>query len=228
MERADAFDLTYRWRHASRDWAVDLEVPAARYREAAEAERSVPRSFEAATTSSLTDAVAASLTRQFEDAGIESPLARLAVTTSFVRAREYVRDERSTGRLEYPRYAAETLVENRGDCEDLAVVLAGVLAAPPFGLDPALVFFSGHVGVGVDPTRFDVGADRLLRAGSREYVYVDASTDVPLGTVPEEYRNPGVVAVYDGRWRHVDLLALGDHAGATARRGGMPHLANYL
>jgi hypothetical protein len=153
---------------------------------------------------------------------------RLAAVTEFVRSVEYATDAESAGTLEYSRYLVETVVENTGDCEDLSTLLAGVLASPPFEFDPALMFFSGHVGVGVNPERLEVDSEQRMSTSSRDYYYVDASTDIPLGNVPERYVEPGIVAVYDGEWRYVNVGALGEHAALVLRRGEMTNPLNYV
>ncbi|MFC7136371.1 hypothetical protein ACFQRB_07125 [Halobaculum litoreum] len=106
-------------------------------------------------------------------------------------------------------------MDHVGDCEDYAALLAGVVAAPPFDLDPALVLLPGHVGVGVDPDA--VGADGLptLRVAGREYLYLDATYRVGLGTLPADH-DEGVVAVRDGGWLVGDPGAFAAHVREAA------------
>lgn len=220
--------MTYRWSHGGRRFRVALSLPRQRYLSAKRAARSVPRCYADAIGNSLCVRAASQLGRQLDSAGVDSPVARIAAAASFARHVRYVTDREAAGTVEYPKYVAETLTENGGDCEDVAALLAGVLSAPPFDYDADFVFFSGHVGVGVDPAALGAPVEPLLAAGGRDYYYVDASTHVPLGRVPEQYRDPGVVAVYDGGWRVVDAGALAEHATETVATGDMGDLRDYV
>lgn len=103
---------------------------------------------------------------------------------SFVQGLEYVSDSLSTGYDEYPRYPIETLLEQRGDCEDTSIFLATMLRELGFG--SALIFLPGHCAVGVK------GADTLpgtyyLVDGVRYYYLETTAPGWPIGTMPEEY-----------------------------------------
>lgn len=228
VERLDEYRLSYRWQSLGRQWRMELSLEKDRYRSATQRPRSIPRCYREAMAGPVSKRVAETLMRELSAVAIDSPLDRLRVATGFARSLEYATDVAATGDLEYPKFVEETLVEYGGDCEDQATLLAGILAAPPFDLEPVLVFFSGHVGVGVDPAALGAGVAPLLTAGSRDYFYVDATTSVPLGTIPETYQDDGVIAVNDGTWRYIDYDALKAHASATVQRGYLPDPTNYL
>lgn len=226
--RGGDYRLSFRWRALDRHWGVHLAVTGPRYRSAKRADRSIPGCYDDAVASPISGRVAVKLFRALEAAGIDSPLQQLHVATRFVRSLEYVRDEAATGELEYPKYVVETLVEGSGDCEDAATLLAGVLSASPFDHRTALVFFPGHVGVGVWPGSIGEAVGPLRSIGGREYLYLDPTKDVPLGIVPDEYVESGEIAIYDGRWRGVDIGALTEHTRATFQRGGPMDPRDYL
>lgn len=226
--RADAYRLSYRWRHRDRRWRLPLSVERSEYESAVAAERSVPRCYDDALTAPLADRVATALSERLDAARVESAFDRLRAATAFVRSRRYVTDEAATGEIEYPKYVAETLVENGGDCEDFAVLLAGVLAASQFGYDPHLVFFPSHVGLGLDPAAVEIEDPPLVTAGDRTYYYVDATIPADLGAVPDEYDPDGVVAVYDGTWRVCDLPALCEHVADAVVENGVGDPLDYV
>jgi len=62
---------------------------------------------------------------------------------SFVQHLKYESD----GKYEYPRYPIETLVDQKGDCEDSAILLASLLQA--IGYKVVLLSPVGHMGVGL-------------------------------------------------------------------------------
>lgn len=226
--RDEHYRLSYRWRALGRRWRLGVSVAAEGYRSATRASRSVPRCYDEAMASQVARRAAGSLSGALDAAGVESPVERLRAVTQYIRSLEYVRDGAATGEREYPKYVAQTLVEGGGDCEDAAFLLAGVLAAPAFGHEVALLCLSGHVGVGVRLALIETSAGPLLSVGGREYLYLDPTIDVPPGRIPESYVDPGVIAVYDGAWQWVDLAALTEHAHATFERGGPMDPRDYL
>lgn len=228
IERTNAYELSYTWSHRDRRRTIDLAVSKERYHSATRASRSIPRCFSTAVTSALAGRVATELSQHCDAAGIDSPVERLRFATAFVRSLEYRRDAADAGELEYPKYVEETITENGGDCEDLATLLAGILSSPPFDHDVDLLVFSGHVGLGVDPSPFAESVEPLLAVGGQEHLYVDASIDTPLGRVPPTYRDPGVVARYDGTWRVVDPAGLREHAATTIANGTAGELGDYV
>lgn len=228
IDQSSGYRLRYRWTLGGDRWWLEMEIDVEQYRAAVDKPRSIPSCFEAAIGDPLTESIAEKLARRLDAKDIRGALPRVRGVVSFVRSLEYETDRSATGETEYPKYVAETLVDGGGDCEDLAGVLAGVLAAPPFGHDPTLVFFSGHVGVGLDPEPFRSAAGSLIQAGSRDLLYLDPSMPVPVGTVPERYRDPGVVAIYDEGWRHIDLAALETHVVETIDRGEPVEFGDYL
>lgn len=228
VERTDAYHLRFRWTAGGHRLRIQVPVSQDRYRSATQRERSIPSCFTAALDEPLSARIAQLLAHRLDAAEVQTPLARLRALVEFIRSLEYATDREATGELEYPKYVPETLVENGGDCEDLSVLLAGVLGSEPFEYDPCLVFFSGHVGVGIESSAIDGDIDQTLRVRKRDYHYLDATSDVPLGTIPEEYREQGIVATYDGRWQLMNPGALEDHLVKTVRRGQVVDIRNYV
>lgn len=98
----------------------------------------------------------------------------------------YSYDEDSTGYLEWPRYPIETLMEGTGDCEDVAILCAAVIAR--LGFQVVLLDFPGHVAFGV------AGAEKLKGeyihdpATGRYYFYGEATADGwHLGQIPKTH-----------------------------------------
>jgi hypothetical protein len=57
------------------------------------------------------------------------------------------------GSIEYPKYPVETLVDGRGDCEDAAILMAGLLDA--LGYDTVLLRYSDHMALGIRMGEFN-------------------------------------------------------------------------
>lgn len=57
------------------------------------------------------------------------------------------------GGVEYPKYPAEMLVDGRGDCEDAAILMTGLLDA--LGYDTVLLRYSDHMALGIRMNEFN-------------------------------------------------------------------------
>lgn len=99
----------------------------------------------------------------------------------------YAKDVDSTGHSDWPRYPIETLMDENGDCEDLSILCAAIIARLDFSV--VLLHYPGHLAFGV------AGADHLKgeyvvdpTTGHRFY-YGEATADNwHLGQIPPKYR----------------------------------------
>ncbi len=99
----------------------------------------------------------------------------------------YAYDEDTTGYSEWPRYPIESLMDLHGDCEDVAILCAAVIAR--LGFQVVLLHYPGHIAFGV------AGADHLVgeyvmdpKTGKR-YFYGEATgKGWHLGKIPPKYR----------------------------------------
>lgn len=112
------------------------------------------------------------------------PTVRRAATR-FVQDLSYVRD-REIGYAEYPKYPVETLVEGAGDCEDTAILLAGLLDS--LGFDAALLILweADHMAVGIaGPPGVD--GTGYPHDGSVYYYLESVEPGWSVGSVPSNY-----------------------------------------
>ena len=65
----------------------------------------------------------------------------------FVESMIYQKDIEFNSNPEYPKYAIETIVDQRGDCEDTSFLMAAVLKA--LNIDAVVLIYSDHAAVGV-------------------------------------------------------------------------------
>lgn len=100
-----------------------------------------------------------------------------------------------TGRLEYPKYAVETLVDRSGDCEDFSILAVNLLGELEGYDKVAFIFFPGHMGVGVKTDKSGISALKARRlpadhivSGQNIYLYQEVTSPVwRLGQIPAEY-----------------------------------------
>lgn len=99
----------------------------------------------------------------------------------------YSFDKDSTGHSDWARYPIESLMEGTGDCEDVAILCAAIIAR--LGFQVVLLTYPKHIAFGV------AGAEKLKGeyihdpATGRYYFYGEATADGwHLGQIPKEYR----------------------------------------
>ena len=74
-------------------------------------------------------------------------ICKVCIAINFVESMIYQYDIDYIGRDEYPKYAIETIIDERGDCEDTSFLMASILGA--LNIDTILLVFSDHLAVGV-------------------------------------------------------------------------------
>ncbi len=136
--------------------------------------------------------IADELTRAFsEEEGYYAQYEPYAAI-SFVQSIDYAYDVDSTGYSEYPKYPIETLVEGNGDCEDMSMLLAGILREMGYGV--CYIVYDDHIAVGIK------GADDLpgtyFNYNGTRYYYVETTYEGwHIGDYPQG--NPNSAYIYE-------------------------------
>lgn len=129
-------------------------------------------------------AIAAELKRVVVE---EHYTARQAVefVATFVQSIPCDCDSNTKGVEDYPDYPVEFLVDQRGDCEDHAILLAAILEK----MDYKVVLFEppGHVALGV--AGVDLPGWGMEYQGVRYYYLETTAAGYTLGECPEEYQD---------------------------------------
>lgn len=217
------YHLTFRWRDSTGDrWTLDYPVRRSTYEAGVAAEHGYVTTYEASLASPLARDVAGAIARDArrvdhadEDDAVTGesappatvasldPARRFDVLMRFVQDLRFAHDSETLGVYDYNRTVAETLVAGVGDCQERTYLLAGLLAAA-FDCRTALLFQVGHVLLGVPPDDVPALPDDVttIEADGREYVPIEPSLEVPVGTYPPH----PVIGVYgDDRWLSHDL-----------------------
>ncbi|MCL0100399.1 copper amine oxidase N-terminal domain-containing protein [Peptococcaceae bacterium] len=192
-EDLDVITRSFSWYYQGQNWLYDIWVPKEIYNYYANLERPLTADYHHSVdysvyvTHPLDDAFIALIAEEFNKVARQqrfSPEQTINFVAAFVQSLEYVCDPGLGGPYEYPRYPLETLVDQRGDCEDTSILLASILDA--MGFDVVLVAPPRHMAVGVaGENLFGYHYEYL----GREYFYLE--TTYPgwtVGEIPEEYR----------------------------------------
>lgn len=102
--------------------------------------------------------------------------------TNFVQSIPYENDLSSTGQIEYPKYPAETLYDYCGDCEDKAILLAGILRE--CGFDVVWIQLKEHIIVGVAG---DLQGTNVVYNGTTYYTLDGTSPGWKIGQLSSRF-----------------------------------------
>ena len=128
----------------------------------------------------------------------------LEMVTSFVQQIPY--DNTTAGN---PRYPVEVIFDGKGDCDEKAILLNGLLSRE--GYDVALLAFPSlkHVASGI---RINIASNkpsfRVFSDGKRDYVYIETTTTRLIGFYGDDYiqvPQPIVVPVGTGTLQYTKI-----------------------
>jgi transglutaminase-like putative cysteine protease len=123
---------------------------------------------------------------------------QLCFTLAFVQQGiryAYDRSPKTGQTIEYPKYPTETLMEQTGDCEDQAILLAALLKL--MGYDVALVILPTHVALGIAGLNLS-GTYLTNPTTNTRYYYVESTVNGWLpGQIPPEFEEDVSEGKYD-------------------------------
>ncbi|WP_226479890.1 hypothetical protein [Natrinema amylolyticum] len=205
---------------------IRIPIPRSVYQAAREEKAAIPNAVTAAQNNEFLDGIV----RRIIDSSSSLPEALHAVQ-SFVDTIDYATDIESTETIEYVRHPSETLVDGEGDCEDKAVLLAGLLSCPPFNYKTGLVFPPKHCATLAPwkhlPTQSFSADPLIVTVNGTEFVYVESVAAVPLGNWAEDYGQGPILASYVDFWEIHDMNSLIASAEHALGDGLFPTLRAY-
>jgi hypothetical protein len=117
----------------------------------------------------------------------------VSFAVSFVQSLPYTTDSVTTVYDDYPRYPIETLVDNGGDCEDTAILMAALLNT--MGYEVVLSDFTQHVAVGVLGSE-GISGTYWTHNGGKYYYLETTGKGWEIGELPPEYEGKSA-HIYD-------------------------------
>jgi len=121
----------------------------------------------------------------------KSDVEKINFIASFVQNIPYMKDDPNNESYEYPRYPIETLKEQRGDCEDKAILGAALLAS--IGYNVSLLRLPRHMAVGVHLDNVSGAYNYYVD----QYYFMEmTAANSPFGKVPPEYQGLSNATVY--------------------------------
>jgi uncharacterized repeat protein (TIGR02543 family) len=186
-------DREYTWTFAGHEWTWDLQIPQALYDYYKALPRPSTKNYAVYVTHPLDDPFISQLVERIEETALEEGYYgydEISLAAAFVQSMPYTSDSVTTGFDEYPRYPIETLVDDGGDCEDTAILMAALIDAMGYGA--AIVIFPGSdTLLGHCATAVKDGADlsgSYYNFENGKYYYLETTGDGwEIGELPDEY-----------------------------------------
>lgn len=121
----------------------------------------------------------------------------LNLIIAFVQSIPYASEEE-----EYARYPLETLVDQKGDCEDSSILMAAILQQLGYPVVLLVFMEEKHIGVGIAVSPPKTGKYWLCTYGGQDYYYLETTcAGWPIGLLPERYKSkPEIVALTPRTW----------------------------
>jgi len=138
------YTITVRWSHNGQPFTTQFGIAEDKYWYYRDQPRTTSADSKFATPH---DPVIVTIARDITDASISSgDPCKLCLAIDFVESMLYQKDIDYNLNEEYPKYAIETIIDQRGDCEDTSFLMASILEA--LNVDTVLLLYSDHMAVG--------------------------------------------------------------------------------
>jgi hypothetical protein len=136
--------ITVHWRHNNQPFTTQFGIAEDKYWYYKDQNRTTAADSKFATPH---DPVIQTIAQDIADASVSTgDSCRLCLAIDFVESMTYQYDIDYNANPEYPKYAIETIIDERGDCEDTSFLMASILEA--LDVDTVLLLYTGHMAVG--------------------------------------------------------------------------------
>jgi len=184
---ADTIVRNYAWNYKKRDWTWNLSIPQSLYDYYKARPRAQTADYSIYVTHPGDDQYIQLLADKIKKAAADAKYGEIDtvnLAVSFVQSLPYYTDDVTTAYDEYPRYPIATLVDQEGDCEDTAILMAALLDAMGYGV--VLIAPPNHMAVGILGVTGMSGIFWDHNGG--KYYYIETTgSGWEVGELPSEY-----------------------------------------
>jgi len=190
---------TYQWPFQDRYFTLTHGFSLERYRYFRTLPRIVAYSeYSTYVTNSRDDDELAFLVAELEKAACAANLnvwEKLSLIIAFVQSIPYVPEAE-----EYARYPLETLIEQKGDCEDSSILTAAILHQMGYHVVLLVFLEEQHIAAGISVLPPKPGNYRSYRYAGRDYYYVETTCEGwQIGIIPQRYTSTPEIVALDQR-----------------------------
>ncbi len=187
---------TYRWCFQGRQFSLTHGFSLERYRYFQALPRIISHSrYSIYVANSQDDGELASLIRELEEVAQTASLnvwEKLNLIVAFVQSIPYTLEEE-----EYPRYPLETLIDQKGDCEDTSILTAAILQQMGYPVVLLVFLEEKHIAVGISTLPPTPRNYCFYQYGGRNYYYLETTcVGWKIGVIPARYTStPQILAL---------------------------------
>lgn len=140
----ETYKITVHWMHNNQPFTTQFGIAEDKYWYYKNQKRTTSNDNKFATPH---DPVIQTISKDIADASVSvGDPCKYCLAIDFVESMIYQKDIEYNSNIEYPKYAIETIIDERGDCEDTAFLMASILEA--LDMDTVLLRYSDHMAVG--------------------------------------------------------------------------------
>jgi hypothetical protein len=140
----ETYKVTVHWTHNNKPFTTQFGIAEDKYWYYKDQKRTTSADSKFATPH---DPVIQTIAKDIADASVSvGDPCKYCLAIDFVESMTYQYDIDYNSNIEYPKYAIETIVDERGDCEDTSFLMASILEA--LDVDTVLLLYSDHMAVG--------------------------------------------------------------------------------
>ena len=188
VKEGNQYLVSHEWQYKNRTWCCNINIPVDLYQyyqgRAHQSDDMVQFVLSDYDRSCIRGLVASF--REGGDQAGYSDHDNMRNVICFVQSLRYVSDMVSKGTQEYARFPVETLVDGKGDCEDLAILAASILHE--MGLKVLLVILPDHMALAVEYSHLD--EDTYYSFDGSKYYYLEVTNQGwDIGQIPDEFKN---------------------------------------
>lgn len=185
---AGYYDRKYEWNYKGTTWQYSLSVPKSMYNYYKNLDHT-SKNYPKYISDEWSRKYLSGLATKFREGGSKkgySDSENVMNVIAFVQSLPYTSDSVTTGYDEYPRYPIETLVDNGGDCEDTALLTAGLLREMGYGV--VLLALPGHMAVGVKGGQ-GISGTYYMNNDVKYYYLETTGSGWKIGMIPDAHKN---------------------------------------
>jgi len=140
----ETYKITVHWTHNNQPFTTQFGIAEDKYWYYKDQKRTTSADSKFATPH---DPVIQTIAKDIADASVSAgDPCTYCLAIDFVESMMYQKDIDYNSNIDYPKYAIETIVDERGDCEDTSFLMASILEA--LDVDTVLLLYSDHMAVG--------------------------------------------------------------------------------
>ncbi len=198
FDNGPTYQIKHIWPYRGSTWRYKTEISKSAYEYFSGLERT--SDYSEYVYNNIDDNWMIDLAEQFENVAKQKEwdkFRKIEFVLSFVQNLEYTSDKVTTGYDQYPRYSIETIVEQKGDCEDTSILFTSIAKAMNFGTALIVLKDKSHMGAGIRISKTfinnwsQVYPLTYFQKNEKYYAYCETTaTGWRIGEIPDRFSNP--------------------------------------